>query len=128
MSQLKNRGGRPISEKSKRIIALRNSGMKNREIVAETGYSYTSIAGVIHKAIQRGECRKFQFTGTGTTARKRANRLGMKLGSIQQSLSAAATIDIQYSIVLAAEKGGYGTVAEYLVDLAIDAHFEETEK
>lgn len=128
MSQFRNRSGRQISEKSKRIIALRNGGMKNRQIAAETGYSYTSVAAVIHQAIQRGECQKFQFTSTGNAARKRANRLGMKLGSIQRSLAAEASADIQHGIARAAHKGGYGTIAEYMVDLAIDAYFEETGK
>ena len=124
MNKTQKRQGRQVSEKTKRIIELRNSGMKTREIAEVTGYTYTSVGGVIHNAIKRGECNKYQFGSSGNAARKRVSRLGVRLGSIQEALAQEATADIQYWIARSANKGGYKTMAEFLVDLAIDAYFD----
>ena len=112
---------------SKEMIEMRKAGMKIPAIMKAVNGSYPQVISTLRRAEERGDLpfgstkREVPLNCVADVQRM----YDVKLGSMGKTMQTKSTHEIW---VFAAEQtldGGYGTVAEYLIDLLIEAYYEQ---
>ena len=119
--------GREISEQNAQVLEMARAGMSVTQIAAAQERSREAVASVVWRARKRGDLPDLPRDVTRVLYTK-AKKAGIRLGSLAPVLKAETDIATAEAIIHTAAEGGYATIAEYLVDLAIDTHYENTKK
>ena len=107
-----------------RIIRLKSEGMSNADIVRLTFKTKSQVASVIRRARQDG------LLPPAVAEIKHVRDLqrvyGVKTGAISSTLEKTTTPDVWKFAAEHTINNGYGSMAEYLVDLLTEAYYEHS--
>jgi|TARA_B110000285_G_scaffold10706_1_gene10651 hypothetical protein len=110
---------------TKKIVKMYKSGMDVPEIIRAINGTYPQVTSAIRRAQERGEIPINKEKPPITNVEALRRRYDMKTGGIGEALMANASPEVW---VFAAEhtiNNGYGSMAEYLIDLLIEAYYEQ---
>jgi hypothetical protein len=110
---------------TKKIVKLYKSGMDVPEIIRAINGTYPQVTSAIRRAQERGEIPINKEKPPITNVEALRRRYDIKTGGIGEALAANASPEVW---VFAAEhmvNNGYGSMAEYLIDLLIEAYYEQ---
>tara|TARA_R110001632_G_scaffold97193_1_gene203665 strand:- start:1133 stop:1501 length:369 start_codon:yes stop_codon:yes gene_type:complete len=110
---------------TKKIIELYKSGMDVPEIIRDINGTYPQVTSAIRRAQERGELPKAREKPPITNIEALRRRYDVKTGGIGEALTTNASPEVW---VFAAEytiNNGYSSMAEYLIDLLIEAYYEQ---
>lgn len=111
---------------TKKIVKMYKSGMNVPEIIRAINGTYSQVTSALRRAQERGEIpinKEKKPPITNVEALRR--RYDMKTGGIGEALTANASPEVW---VFAAEhtvNNGYDSMAEYLIDLLVEAYYEQ---
>ncbi len=110
---------------TKKIVKMYKSGMDVPEIIRAINGTYPQVTSAIRRAQERGEIPINKEKPPITNVEALRRRYDMKTGGIGEALMANASPEVW---VFAAEhtiNNGYASMAEYLIDLLIEAYYEQ---
>lgn len=118
-----------VSETSLGIIARYRAGERVVDIAADLSMPYQNVLGTVHRAIDRGDVVSHS---SRVPAPKRLSTLlndpPLKLGGIRSSIENGMGIDTYKRMEAYMVANGYETIGEYLVELAIETHYQAGDK
>lgn len=113
------------------IIRMYQDGASTREIGQKLGRAANSIAGKIVRMRDAGvQFKNRKRTKDGRTLNALIKKYGIRFGTLSEHLSSPDSTlshDAIEWICAQALNGGYGSIAEFLVDCAMENYFEEME-
>lgn len=118
-----------IAPHNQHVIDLYNAGYRNKDIIQLTGRNPSTISAIIYQARKRGDIscdNTGRWKGGADSARKLTDQLrksDVRLGTLGKHIT-GISYEAWSGILEATEAGGYESIAEYLVDIAIEAQFE----
>ena len=110
---------------TKKIVKMYKSGMDVPEIIRSINGTYPQVTAALKRAQERGEIPINKEKPPITNVEALRRRYDIKTGGIGEALAANASPEVW---VFAAEhmvNNGYGSMAEYLIDLLIEAYYEQ---
>ena len=112
----------PISEQTKAIWAMHNSGTSQKVIAAKFGVSGAVVSGAINRGRKSGHAK--MKVKTVTTVYNKSTCMWGYIGQIRDQLSP----DQAEWLFRSAEDCQCSSVAEYIAELVLDAYEEEKAK
>jgi DNA-binding transcriptional regulator LsrR (DeoR family) len=112
----------PISEQTKAIWAMHNSGTSQKVIAAKFGVSGAVVSGAINRGRKSGHAK--MKVKTVTTVYNKSTCMWGYIGQIRDQLSP----DQAEWLFRSAEDCHCSSVAEYIAELVLDAYEEEKAK
>jgi DNA-binding MarR family transcriptional regulator len=110
---------------TKKIVKMYKSGMDVPEIIRSINGTYPQVTAALKRAQERGEIPINKEKPPITNVEALRRRYDIKTGGIGEALAANASPEVW---VFAAEhtiNNGYGSMAEYLIDLLVEAYYEQ---
>jgi DNA-binding transcriptional regulator LsrR (DeoR family) len=112
----------PISDQTKAIWAMHNSGTSQKVIAAKFGVSGAVVSGAINRGRKSGHAK--MKVKTVTTVYNKSTCMWGYIGQIRNQLSPDQAEWLFHS----AEDCQYSSVAEYIAELVLDAFYEAKAK
>jgi transposase len=113
------------------IVRMYQAGASTRDIANKLGRAPSSIGGKIVRMRDAGvDFGARKKTKDGRTMNALVKKYGIRFGTLSEHLSSpdsTLSTDAIEWICAQALNGGYGSIAEFLVDCAMENYFEEIE-
>lgn len=118
------------------VMTMAKNGYRYEAIAAHMNRSLGSILNLIYRMRAQGEkipyrrnLKRFGRQETTTLGKRAAEKLGVKLGYVSAAINAENIgDDVRFWILNETSKNKFDTVADFLIDLAVDVYFLEMEK
>ena len=110
---------------TKKIVKMYKSGMDVPEIIRAINGTYPQVTSAIRRAQERGEIPIDKKKPPITNIAALRNRYAMKTGGLGEALMANASPEVWVFAAEHTANNGYDSMAEYLIDLLIEAYYEQ---
>ena len=110
---------------TKKIVKMYKSGMDVPEIIRAINGTYPQVTSAIRRAQERGEIPINKKKPPITNIAALRNRYDMKTGGLGEALMANASPEVWVFAAEHTANNGYDSMAEYLIDLLIEAYYEQ---
>ena len=118
------------------VVTMAKNGYRYEAIAEHMGRSLGSILNLIYRMRARGEAipyrrnlKRFGRQETTTLGKRAAEKLGVKLGYVSAAINAENIgDDVRFWILNETSKNKFDTVADFLIDMAVDVYFLEQEE
>ena len=110
---------------TKKIVKMYKSGMDVPEIIRAINGTYPQVTSAIRRAQERGEIPINKETPPITNVEALRRRYDMKTGGIGEALMANASPEVWVFAAEHTANNGYDSMAEYLIDLLVEAYYEQ---
>lgn len=118
------------------ILTMAKNGYRYEAIAKHMNRKMGSILNLIYRMRAKGEnipyrrnLKRFGQQESTTLGKRAAEKLGVKLGYMSNAINSEnISDDVRFWILNETSKNKFETVADFLVDLAVDVYFLEQEE
>jgi hypothetical protein len=118
------------------VITMAKNGYRYEAIAEHINRSLGSILNLIYRMRAQGEAipyrrnlKRFGQQKSTTLGKRAAEKLGVKLGYVSAAINAENIgDDVRFWILNETSKNKFDTVADFLIDMAVDVYFLEQEE
>lgn len=114
-----------MTQENQAAVELYRQGKRIKEISLIQDRNYSAVVAAIHRA-RTNDPKLDPKNRERRTLEADVKRFGVKVGPLIDTIQENASVQVRQWICEQTKKNDYRSIAEYLVDLAIDAYFEET--